>query len=154
MIIRDLGETLRDQPFLRGLEDRFFRLIVGCASNARFKAGERLFQEGGPADRFYLIRDGAVALEISAPGRTLTVQTLRKGELVGVSWLVPPYRWTYDARAVEPVRVVAIDAACLRNKSEADHDLGYEMMKRFMPIMVQRLHSARLQVLDVYGEHA
>jgi CRP/FNR family cyclic AMP-dependent transcriptional regulator len=64
---------------------------------------------------------------------------------------VPPYRWTYDARALELVRAIAMDATCLRDKCEADHDLGYELMKRFMPVMVERLHSTRLQMLDVYG---
>lgn len=68
-----------------------------------------------------------------------------------MSWLVPPYRWTYDAKALELTRALAIEAKCLRGKCEADHDLGYEMMERFMPVLVERLHAARLQMLDVYG---
>ncbi len=75
------------------------------------------------------------------------------GEFVGASWLIPPYRWTFDARAVELTRAIGIDAACLRGKCEADHDLGYEMMKRFLPALVKRLHATRLQILDVYGKH-
>jgi CRP-like cAMP-binding protein len=77
-----------------------------------------------------------------------------EGELAGVSWLIPPYRWTYDARAVEDTRAIAVNARCLRERCEDDHDLGYEMMKRFMPVLIQRLQATRLQILDVYGTHA
>jgi CRP-like cAMP-binding protein len=118
----------------------------------RFEAGQYLFREGDPADQFYLLRQGRVALELTAPGRgAVTFQTLGPGEIVGVSWLIPPYRLNYDAKALELVRAIAMDAACLRQKCEADHHLGYEMMKRFMPVLIQRLQATRLQILDVYG---
>jgi CRP-like cAMP-binding protein len=149
-----LEQIIGKHPFFADMEDGFRSLVAGCARNTRFEAGEYLFHEGEPADRFYLLRHGRVALELSAPGRgTLTFQTLREGEIVGVSWLMPPYRWTYDARATELVRAVAIDAACLRGKCEADHHLGYDMMKRFMPVLIQRLHSAQMQIVDLYGSH-
>ena len=128
-------------------------MSAGCAKNVRFEAGQYLFREGEPADEFYLLRHGRVALEITAPGRgAVTFQTVGEGEIVGVSWLIPPYRWTYDARALELVRAIAHgrDAACAQ-KCEADHDLGYEMMKRFVPVLVERLQATRLQILDVYG---
>ena len=120
--------------------------------------GKRIFflrRASSTCDQFYLIRHGRVALELTAPGRgAVTFQTLAEGEIVGVSWLIPPYRWTDDARAVGLVRAIAMDAACLRRKCEADHDLGYEMMKRFVPILVRRLEATRLQILDVYGAPA
>jgi CRP-like cAMP-binding protein len=120
----------------------------------RFESGQYLFHEGQSADQFYLIRQGHVALELAAPGRgAIMIQTLAEGEIVGISWLIPPYRWTNDARAIDLVRAIAIDGACLRRKCEVDHDLGYEMMKRFVPILVQRLQATRLQILDVYGAH-
>jgi hypothetical protein len=81
----------------------------------------------------------------------MTFQTAGEGEMIGLSWLIPPYRWRYDAKALELVRAIALDATCLRNKCEADHHLGYELMKRFVPVMVDRLHTTRLQLLDVYG---
>ncbi len=153
MDIKSIGEIVSQQPFLADMTERYRRLVGGCASNAHFRAGDHLFHEGQPADRFYLLRQGRVALEVKAPGKgALTLGVLGEGEVVGVSWLVPPYRWTYDARAVDEVRAIAIDAACLRGKCEADHDLGYEMMKRFMPILIRRLQAARLQMLDVYGK--
>jgi CRP/FNR family cyclic AMP-dependent transcriptional regulator len=150
-----LERILGEHPFFAGLDEKFLNLVCGCAKNVRFEAGQYLFREGAPANEFYLLRHGRVALDLTAPGRgTVTFQTLGEGEMVGVSWLIPPYRWGYDARALDLVRAIAIDAACLRQKSEADHDLGYDMMKRFMPVLVQRLHATRLQILDVYRSHA
>jgi CRP/FNR family transcriptional regulator, cyclic AMP receptor protein len=150
-----LDRIVREHPFFAGLDDRFCTLVTGCAKNVRFEAGQYLFHEGDPADQFYLLRQGRVALELTAPGRgAVTFQTLREGEIVGVSWLIPPYRWTYDAKALELIRALAIDAACLRGKCEADHHLGYDMMKRFMPVLIERLQATRLQILDVYGHHA
>ena len=138
-MIEGLERIVREHRFFAGLDEPFLQLVVGCARNVRFDEGQYLFREGGPADQFFLIRHGRVALELAGPGRgTVTFQTVGEGEILGVSWLIPPYRWTYDARAIELTRAIGIDAACLRGKCEADHDLGYEMMKRFMPVLIQR----------------
>jgi CRP/FNR family transcriptional regulator, cyclic AMP receptor protein len=154
MQVHGLERIVREHPFFTGLEEGFCTLVCGCAKNVRFEAGQYLFHEGESADEFYLIRHGRVALELHAPGRgRVTFQTLGEGEIVGVSWLIPPYRWTFDARALALVRAIGIDAACLRQKCEADHDLGYDMMKRFMPVLIERLQATRLQILDVYGSH-
>jgi CRP/FNR family transcriptional regulator, cyclic AMP receptor protein len=150
--MRDLEAILDKQPFLAGLEEQHRRLVVGCAHNRRFDTGAYLLREGAPADEFYLIREGTVALEIAPPDKTpIIIATLGRGDVIGASWLIPPYRWHLDARAVGPVLAIGMDAACLRGKCEQDHDLGYEMMKRFLPIFVKRLHATRLQLLDVYG---
>ena len=149
-----LERIVREHPFFSGMKEEFLELISGCAKNVRFEAGQYMFHEGQPADQFYLLRSGRVALQISAPERTLTVQTVGEDEIVGASWLVAPYRWGFDAKARELTRAIAMDAACLRGKCEGDHDLGYEMMKRFMPVLIQRLHATRLQILDVYGVHS
>jgi CRP-like cAMP-binding protein len=151
--MKGLEQILQEQSFFAGLEPEYSSLVAGCARNHRFDAGDYLFREGASADEFFLIRHGRVALEIVAPGQQPVVfATLGEGEIVGAAWLVPPYRWTFDARAVELVRAIGIDAACLRGKSEADHHLGYEMMKRFMPVVVKRLLETQLQLLDVYGK--
>jgi CRP-like cAMP-binding protein len=153
--MKDMEEIVREHPFFAGLLEPFGKLVSGCAKNVHFRAGEHLFHEGDAADQFYLVREGHVALEVKAPGRgAIAFQTLGEGEIVGVSWLIPPYRWSYDARAVESTHAIAMDAACLRDKCEADHDLGYEMMKRFMSILLQRLQATQMQILDVYGDHA
>jgi len=147
-----LERIIMEHPFFAGLQEGFCQLVCGCAENARFEAGQYLFREGEAASKFYLLRHGRVALEIAAPGRgAVTFQTLDAGEIVGVSWLIPPYRWSYDAKALELTRAIAMDAVCLRGKCEEDHDLGYELMKRFVPVLVERLQGTRMQILDVYG---
>ncbi|HTQ32753.1 MAG TPA: cyclic nucleotide-binding domain-containing protein [Stellaceae bacterium] len=152
--IRGLDSLICEHPLFAGMAPDYCELIGGCARNVRFAKGEYLFREGEPADQFFLVRHGRVALELMAPGRgPIRFLTVNAGEIAGVSWLVPPYRWLYDARALELTRAVAIDAACLRRKAEENHDFGYEMTKRFMAMLVQRLHAAQLQILDVYGTH-
>ena len=122
-----LERIIREHPFFRDLDPRFVALVVGCAKNVRFDAGEYLFREDGEADQFYLIRHGRVALEMVSPsGGALTFQTLGEGNLVGLSWFVPPYRWAYDARALELVRAVSLDAVCLRRKLDDDHDQAFQ----------------------------
>jgi CRP/FNR family transcriptional regulator, cyclic AMP receptor protein len=148
-----LEKIIRSQPFLAGFAEDHIALISGCARNHRFEAGQYLFHESDPADEFFLVRKGRVSLEIVAPGQApIVFSTLGEGEIVGASWLVPPYRWTFDARAAELVLALGMDGACLRGKCEADHDLGYEMMKRFAPILIKRLQATRLQILNVYGK--
>ncbi|MEJ2409183.1 MAG: cyclic nucleotide-binding domain-containing protein [Novosphingobium sp.] len=154
MNMETMDQILARQAFFADFPPEFAALLAGCASNCHFKAGEYIIHEGDPADRFYLVRQGKVALEIAAPARApVVITTLGEGQIVGMSWLVAPYRSEFDARAMEPVRAIAIDAACLRGKCEVDHHLGYEMMKRFLPVIVKRLHATRLQVLDVYGHN-
>ncbi len=150
--MKTLEPILAQHPFFRELQPHHLELIVGCASNVRFASGDFIFHEGEEANEFYLIRHGRVALEIAAPGRgPITIQTLTEGEILGWSWLLPPYRWLFDARAVELTRAIALDGECLRNKCEEDHDLGYELLKEFGDIMMRQLQATRLQLLDVYG---
>ncbi len=150
--MQTIERIVREHPFFQGLDEASSTLIAGCARNAVFHVGEHLFREGEPADLFFLLRHGKVALEFNAPGREpLTFATLQEGEVLGAAWLFPPYRWSYDARAVELTRAVALDGKCLREKAERDHDFGYELMKRFVPVFARRLQQTRLQLLDVYG---
>jgi CRP/FNR family transcriptional regulator, cyclic AMP receptor protein len=146
-----LERILADHPFFEGLDNDTMHLLVSCASNVRFDVGAYLFHEGEEANQFYLIREGRVALEDAIPGRDpITIQTLSAGDVLGWSWLIPPYRWRFDARASEPVRAFALDGACLRAKSEADHDLGYEMLKRFTPLIAERLQATRRHLTEIY----
>jgi CRP/FNR family cyclic AMP-dependent transcriptional regulator len=150
-----LPQVLKEHPFFAGLDDATCDLIADCAHTEQFEAGSYVFHEGDPANHFYLLRHGKVALEIRAPERgSIVIQTVRAGEILGVSWIVPPYRLTCDAKAVELTRTITVNAACLREKCDEDHDFGYEMMQRFMPTLVQRLNATRLQLLDVYGTKA
>jgi CRP-like cAMP-binding protein len=150
-----LGDIIAAHRFFKDLDPSFPELISGCARNMRFAAGDYLFHEGADASAFYLIRHGRVSLEIKAPGRQpMQFMTVSEGDIVGISWLVPPYRWSYDAKAMELVRAISLDANCLRDKCEADNHLGYELMKRFVPALSERLHNTRLQLLDLYGKPA
>jgi CRP/FNR family transcriptional regulator, cyclic AMP receptor protein len=146
-------EALIDEvPALAGLAPSFLELVAGCATNARFEAGDYIFREGDAANNFYAIRRGSAALEIHVPAReAVIIETLHEGDLLGWSWLFPPYRWSFDAHAVEPVGAIAFDGACLRRKCEDDHDLGYELMRRISQVIIERLQATRLRLLDVYG---
>jgi len=147
-----LERILADHPFFETLGERYLPLLVGCASNVRFQAGDYVFREGGAADQFYLIREGKVALEVCAPSReSISVHTLGQGDVLGWSWLIPPYRWHFDAHVTEPVRAFALDGACLRAKCEQDHDLGYVLMKQVALITTQRLQATRCQLLDIHN---
>ncbi len=148
-----LERIVLTHPFFAGFESELAPVVSGCARNHRFNPGEYLAHEGDPANEFFLIRHGKVALEILPPGQPpIVFSTEGEGEVVGTSWLLPPYRWRFDARAVEMTRAIGIDARCLRDKCEADPRLGYEMMKRIVPIVVGRLDDTRMQILDVYGK--
>lgn len=153
--MHDLESIIAAHPFFKELSARHLQLVTGCASNVRFDAGKYIFREGEPADSFYVIREGQVALELFAPGHgAITIQTLDDGDVIGWSWLIPPYRWHFAARAMTTTRALAFDGKCLRDKCEADRDFGYEFLKRFTRIMTERLEATRLQLLDMYGAHA
>jgi CRP/FNR family cyclic AMP-dependent transcriptional regulator len=153
--MKSIDELLGDLPFFAGLPAETIELISGCAVNVHFGEDEQIIAEDAPADHFFLLRTGKVAIEIDTPRKgPKTIETLGVGQLLGVSWLVPPHRWTFSARAVESTSAIAIDAACLRSKCDDDPALGYEMLKRFSVLVRDRLQSTRLQLLDLYGSHA
>ena len=131
-----LEPLIRQHPFFKELEDGHLAIIVGCAKNVIFEEKEMLFHEGDDADWFYLIREGMVAIEIVVPQKGSTpLQTIQGGDVVGWSWLFPPYKWQFDARALQRTRALAFDGKCLRSKCDADHDLGYELFRRFSKIV-------------------
>jgi CRP/FNR family transcriptional regulator, cyclic AMP receptor protein len=147
-----LERVISEHPFFAELASPYANVITGCASNIRFEPGTYIFREGGQADVFYLIRSGRVGLEISPPHRKpMLLGTVDAGEILGWSWLLPPYQWKFNARAMESIRAIALDGKCLRNKCEENHDLGYELLKRFAQVIEKRLEATRLQLLDVYA---
>ena len=149
--MQTLEAILANHPFFKGFEPHYMQLITGCASNVRFQAGTYIFREGEPASSFYIIRQGKVALEVMAAQHgSLIIQTIEDGEVLGWSWLFPPYRWHFSARAIEETRAIALDGVCLREKGETDHDFGYELVKRVAQILMERLQATRLQALDIY----
>ncbi|HTZ08526.1 MAG TPA: cyclic nucleotide-binding domain-containing protein [Acidimicrobiales bacterium] len=147
-----IADLVSSHPLLAGLPGDATTTVAGCARNVAVEAGELLLAENDPADTLYLVRRGQVAIEVHAPGHgPVLIETVGPGEAVGWSWLFPPYRWHFDARALEPVGVVAVDAVCLRAKAEADPRLGYELMQRVAGVLLDRLQMTRLRLLDLYG---
>ena len=147
-----IDDLLGRHPFFTGLKPEYLALIAGCGQNVHFAPGAYLLREGGAADQFFAIRGGHVAVETYVPSRgAVTLQTLGDGEILGWSWLFPPYVWQFDARAQGDVRATAFDGACLRSKCDADPTLGYELMKRLARLVSSRLDATRRQLLDVYG---
>lgn len=153
MTTEGLTSLLAEHPFFAGMNAEDLALIAGCARNARFNAGDYLFRDGSEATEFFLIRSGSVSIEVHAPGRgTMSLGTVQDGDIVGFSWLMPPHRWMFDARAVQTARALVFDGACLRGKCDRDPRLGYDLMKRVARVMIDRIQSLRVQLLDVFGD--
>jgi CRP-like cAMP-binding protein len=149
-----LGPVLRATPVVRELSRAHLALLEGCATNVRFRVGDLVFRQGEDADRLYIVRQGRVALEVHVPGRgAVALQTVGDGDVLGWSWLVSPHRAALDARAVEPTRALMLDGECLRQKCDADPQLGWSLMKLVVPRMANALNAARVQLLDLYGNH-
>jgi CRP-like cAMP-binding protein len=150
-----LEPLLREHRFLRELSDDHVRFMAGCARNVRYAPGELLFREGDPADALLLLRSGSVVLEIDVPGRgAVRLESAGEGEMLGWSWLFPPYRHQLDARVLEPVRALAFDAGCLRRKMEENHDFGYTLAMQLLDQAHRRLGGLRLLRLDLYRTEA
>jgi CRP-like cAMP-binding protein len=152
--IETLERTLGEHPFLKDLGGSHLATLVGCTANVKFEAGDFLFREGSPADRFFILRHGRVSLEIFVPGRgAVTIETAEPGDVVGWSWLFPPHQSRFDARALTLVRALSLDGTCLRGKCESDTALGYALIKRFAQLLIRRLEATREQLLDLYGNN-
>jgi CRP-like cAMP-binding protein len=150
--MQTLEALLPEVPAFRGMAAGHLELIAGCAVNRVFEDGDFLTREGDPADTFFVIRRGAVALEAHVPQRgPLLIETLHEHDLVGWSWLVPPYRTQFDVRATGTTHTIAFDGACLRGKCDEDPVLGYDLLRRFAAVLLERLQATRLRLIDVYG---
>ena len=149
--MKTLEPYLSSHPFLNGLKEEYIKLLVGCAKNVSFKPGAFIFHEGAEANEFFLIRQGVVSMELFVPNRgAKTIKTLGEGDFLGWSWLIPPHYWHFDARVMDLTRAIALDGKCLRTKCEQDHNLGYELVKRFAHMMQESIEAVTLQLMDVY----
>lgn len=150
--IKNIRTLLAENPFFEGMSDAHLETMAECGKLVRFKAGEFLLREGEEADTFYLVREGEVAIESHVPAAgPLSVARVGAGGITGYSWLFPPHRNSFDSLALTNVSAVALGGTCLRDKAEADHELGYQLMKRFAQVTLDRLQATRLRVLDVYA---
>lgn len=149
-MIQALEPVLQQYPFFDGLSDAHLKTIASSAKDLHFPEQHIIFHEGDFANEFYVICDGLVAVELQTPSGATTLQTVDKGEVLGWSWLSPPYRWHFNARTLRPTHALALDGNLLRNKCQEDRDLGYEVLKRFVDLIASRLDATRLQLLDIY----
>ncbi len=151
MAITEIKDYLPEHPFFAGLEPDLIEFLAGCARNVHFAAGEIVFKEGDKADTFYLIRKGRVGIQVHDPAGGGTIDTVDAGGVLGWTWLVPPYKWLFDATASQDTSAVAFDGECLRGKCDDDPAVGYALMKRVTVVMYERLEAVRLRLLDLYG---
>ena len=150
----DLERSVAAHPFLMGLSEHQVRLMADCAIRTHFDANQVIFREGETANRFYLVEEGKVALESAAyTGEPVTIDMVGDGDLLGWSWLFPPYVWHFSARAVEPTSAIFFYGTVLREYCEQDQSLGYELFKRMSEVMTRRLQSARSRLLNAYAAH-
>ena len=150
-----IAQRVGEHPFLRGLTHDQLTLLADCALPAQFKAGQIIFQEGEKAKLFYLIEKGKVVLESKGEfGEPVVIDTIGAGDLLGWSWMMPPYKWRFTARAVEPTEAIYFAGTILREYCERDHSLGFELHKRLSAVMMKRLQTARRKMLamHVHGE--
>ena len=141
---------LAAHPFLHGLPEPHIRVLAAHARSSRLPDRHRLFNEGGTADRFWLIQAGQIALDTLVPGRGLVViQRAGRGEVVGLSWLNPPYRWGFGAITSQPLQALEFDAKAIRAECARDPAFGYEITSRFLRVTLQRLQTTRSRLLDV-----
>lgn len=143
---------LTQHPFLHGLNRNQLLLLADCALTAHFKKGQIIFREGEKADRFYLIESGRVILESSgALSEPLVIETIGAGDLLGWSWMMPPYVWHFTARAIDPTEAIYFSGDLLRTYCSRDHSLGFELHKRMSAVMMRRLQAARKKTLAVHA---
>ncbi|HWM24654.1 MAG TPA: cyclic nucleotide-binding domain-containing protein [Chthoniobacterales bacterium] len=149
----DLEAAVAAHPFLIGVSEHHIRLLADCAIQTHFEAGQALFREGETANRFYLVEQGEVVLEaVGAGDKQVVIETIRDGDLVGWSWLFPPYVWHFSARATKPTSAIFFYGTILREYCEKDHALGFELFKRMSEVMTRRLQLARTRLLQAYSE--
>jgi CRP-like cAMP-binding protein len=148
MRLERIAQLVSATPILAGLSDGHRERLVQCAEEARFTSGQHLARNGHPADRFFILHAGSVKLELEpGAGLAIGIETFSPPEVVGWSWLLPPYRWHFDVRALDDVHVIAVDGATLRVWMDADPAFGYAILRPFASVMVSRLQATRLRLL-------
>jgi len=144
--------VLAAHPFFHGLNAQHLKTVAQCASRVNFEAGQFLCRTEEEARQFYLINHGRVSVEIfSARRGPITIQTLGAGDVLGWLWFLKPYHWHFDARAQELTRAVSLEVKCLRDRCENNHELGYELMKRYAHAIAVQFRVTKLQLMDMYG---
>jgi CRP-like cAMP-binding protein len=152
IMVEPMAARVALHPFLAGMNPKQLTLLTDCAIPVHFRKGQTILREGELANRFYLIESGKVVLESGEGfGEPVIVETIGAGDLVGWSWMFPPYTWHFTARAAEPTEAIFFYGTILREYCERDPSLGYELFKRITPVMLKRLQAARRRLLSVHA---
>ena len=147
---RPLNELIGEHPMFKGLAPQYLALLAEVAMLKEFGSDEVIFREGDPANRFYVVLEGEIALESSRSDQSpIRLQTIGAEDVLGWSWLFPPYYWHFDARAVTPAKAIFFYGTWLRENCERDHDFGYELIKRMSAVVIQRLQTVRKRIVDL-----
>lgn len=147
-----LDRAVAAHPFLLAMSEHHIRLLADCAMQTHFETDQIIFRQGETANRFYLVEKGKVALEATASGdEAVTIDVIAGGDLLGWSWLFPPYVWHFSARAIEPTSALFFYGTVLREYCEKDATLGFELFRRMSEVMTRRLQSARAKLLKAYA---
>jgi CRP/FNR family transcriptional regulator, cyclic AMP receptor protein len=147
-MIEVTSAALAAQPFLRGMPSGDLEKLAAVASDVKFPAGHRIFADGEYGRKFWLIQSGHVTLDMYVPGEgPVVIDSIGMGELLGWSWLFPPYRWAFGAVCVGPVEAFEFDAAEVRDRCAADPEFGYELMQRLIRVLAARLRSTRNRLI-------
>ena len=152
MVSHSLRSLLAEHPFLEGFPPDYLNQLAEICFEKQFQQDEIIFREADPSGFFYLILSGMVALEITAPGRVLRIQTIGAGEELGWSSIMDDGRKQFQARALEPVQALAFDGIRLRALCDGDCAFGYLVLKRLLALVSERLRNTRLQLLDIFAK--
>jgi CRP/FNR family transcriptional regulator, cyclic AMP receptor protein len=146
--MKTLREIITEHPFAHGMKPEHLEVLVECATEVQLKTDQLLFHEGEPANQFYLVESGRVAIEAHEPADgSALVQVIEAGDVVGWSWLFPPFSWHFQARALEPTRAIMLNGAHLLVTAERNPAFGYDLMKRVSKTVIHRLQAARKRIL-------
>jgi CRP/FNR family cyclic AMP-dependent transcriptional regulator len=149
------AEALANHPFLHGMSRDHLTVLAGAASDVTFPVRHRLFEDGGGANRFWLIQSGQVALDLHVPGQgRMKIDTIGMGELLGWSWLFPPYKWAFGAVAASRVEAFEFDGRAVRALCESDPALGYDLTGRLAHVVAKRLQATRVRLITASGQPA
>jgi len=146
-----ISEIIGNNPFFAGLAPHDVEFLAGTARLRQLSRDSVLFRHGEGADRFYVVVSGKISVEVAAiEGPPLELQALDAGAVLGWSWLIPPYKWSFQARADEDAEVLEFDGKAIRAKCESDPRFGYELIKRFSALMSERLDFARQKMMEAW----
>jgi CRP/FNR family transcriptional regulator, cyclic AMP receptor protein len=152
MLNQSTAEYLSEHDFFSGFDDGILKFLCDCSSEFAIKKGQILFRQGENADKFYVIRSGLISIQMPAiMGPSLEIQTLRKDQVLGWSWLISPYKWNFQAMPEEDSELLMFDGTAILARCDQEPKFGYELLKKFTVLMSKRLDVARQKMMDEWN---